>query len=210
MIERLAPMEIERRSMATIHRELGAKVDRFSPAQLEVVMRVIHASADFDYADNLIFSPGAVEAGLEALQAGWTVITDTNMAKSGISKAACAKWGVGVECLMADPAVAEEAARRGETRATVSMEIAARRFPDGIYVVGNAPTALLKIVELTRRGDLAPSLVIGLPVGFVNVVESKEALRSLDCPQIVGLGRKGGSSVAVAAVNALLYQLWRP
>lgn len=209
MTPKMPPLEIERRSMATIHRELGPKVTRFSEEQLAVVMRVIHASADFDYADNLLFLNDAVTAGLEALREGCHIITDTNMALSGLSKPSMAHLGVQGHCLMADPEVAALAKERDDTRAAVSMELAANRWPQGIYVVGNAPTALFKIIELTRQGHMKPALVVGMPVGFVNVVESKEALKDLAVPSIVGLGRKGGSSVAVAAVNALLYQKWR-
>lgn len=209
MIEKLAPMEIERRSFATIIRELGQEAQRFSPQELAVVVRVIHASADFDYAKNLVFRRNALRAGLEALAGGCTIVTDTNMALSGLSKPSMAHLGVQAYCLMADPEVAALAKERGDTRAAVSMEVAARRWPDAIYAVGNAPTALSKIVELAQAGVMRPALVLGMPVGFVNVVESKDELEASSLPALVARGRKGGSSVTVAAVNALLYQLWR-
>lgn len=204
------PMEIEQASLSIIADELGDRVREWNQFQLPLVLRVIHASADFDYADHLFFSPSAVEHALQALQSKTTIVTDTNMAKSGISKSSTAALGCDVQCLMADQEVAQLARQRGETRASVSMELAAQRYPHGIYVVGNAPTALLKIIELVEAGQLDPALVIGVPVGFVNVVESKEALyRRLSCPRIISFGRKGGSSVAAALVNALLYQLAR-
>jgi len=199
----MGPEEIERASMAIIGREMG---DWAGPAEnLPVLKRVIHTTADFDFVRNLLFSPNAVRLGREALRRGVTVVTDTVMAAAGIGKPAAARWGVSVVCRMADPAVRDEALRRGVTRAVVSMERAAAETPDAIFAIGNAPTALIRLCELVREGAARPSLVVGVPVGFVNVVESKEMLAATDVPYIVAMGRKGGSPVASAVVNALLY-----
>lgn len=199
----MGPEEIERASMAIIGREMG---DWAGPAEnLPVLKRVIHTTADFDFVRNLLFSPNAVRLGREALRRGVTVVTDTAMAAAGIGKPAAARWGVSVVCHMADPDVRDEALRRGVTRAVVSMERAAAETPDAIFAIGNAPTALIRLCELVREGAARPSLVVGVPVGFVNVVESKEMLVATDVPYIAAMGRKGGSPVASAVVNALLY-----
>lgn len=199
----MGPEEIERASMAIIGREMG---DWAGPAEnLPVLKRVIHTTADFDFVRNLLFSPNAVWLGREALRRGVTVVTDTAMAAAGIGKPAAARWGVSVVCRMADPDVRDEALRRGVTRAVVSMERAAAETPDAIFAIGNAPTALIRLCELVREGAARPSLVVGVPVGFVNVVESKEMLAATDVPYIAAMGRKGGSPVASAVVNALLY-----
>ena len=199
----MGPEEIERASMAVIGREMGAWA---GPAEnLPVLKRVIHTTADFDFVRNLLFSPNAVRLGREALRRGVTVVTDTAMAAAGIGKPAAARWGVSVVCRMADPDVRDEALRRGVTRAVVSMERAAAETPDAIFAIGNAPTALIRLCELIRDRTARPSLVVGVPVGFVNVVESKEMLAATDVPYIAAMGRKGGSPVASAVVNALLY-----
>ena len=199
----MGPEEIERASMAVIGREMG---DWAGPAEnLPVLKRVIHTTADFDFVRNLLFSPNAVQLGREALRRGVTVVTDTAMAAAGIGKPASARWGVSVVCRMADPDVRDEALRRGVTRAVVSMERAAAETPDAIFAIGNAPTALIRLCELIRDRTARPSLVVGVPVGFVNVVESKEMLVATDVPYIAAMGRKGGSPVASAVVNALLY-----
>lgn len=199
----MGPEEIERASMAIIGREMG---DWAGPAEnLPILKRVIHTTADFDFVRNLLFSPNAVWLGREALRRGVTVVTDTAMAAAGIGKPAAARWGVSVVCRMADPDVRDEALRRGVTRAVVSMERAAAETPDAIFAIGNAPTALIRLCELVREGAARPSLVVGVPVGFVNVVESKEMLVATDVPYIAAMGRKGGSPVASAVVNALLY-----
>ncbi|MDO4785903.1 MAG: precorrin-8X methylmutase [Fretibacterium sp.] len=199
----MRPEEIERASMAVIEREMG---DWTGPEEnLPVLKRVIHTTADFDFVRNLVFSPGAVRLGREALRRGVTVVTDTAMAASGISKPSAARWNVPVVCRMADPDVRDEALRRGVTRAVVSMERAVKETPDAIFAIGNAPTALIRLCELVREGAARPSLVIGVPVGFVNVVESKEILVGTDVPHIAAMGRKGGSPVASTIVNALLY-----
>ena len=201
----MKPADIEKRSFAIITEELGGRT--FPDGVAEVVKRVIHTSADFDYADNLCFSPDAVEQAKAALEAGATIVTDTNMALAGISKPTLAKLGGRAVCLMADEAVAREAKERGVTRATVSMEHAAKLDGPLIFAIGNAPTALIRLHELIEEGAVSPALVIGVPVGFVNVVESKELFLGVDTPYIIARGRKGGSNVAAAIVNALLYQI---
>ena len=203
-LQRVAPADIEARSMEIIGQELG---DRVFPAdQLPVIKRAIHTSADFDYADNLVFSPEAVEKGIAAIKGGCTIVTDTQMAFSGVNKKVLEKFGGKAVCFMSDPDVAAEAKARGETRATVSMERAAALTGPVILAVGNAPTALVRACELIEEGKWAPALIIGVPVGFVNVVESKELLLTMDTPHIVARGRKGGSNIAAAICNALLYQ----
>lgn len=201
----MKPADIEKRSFAIITEELGGRT--FPEGVAEVVKRVIHTSADFDYADNLCFSPDAVEQAKAALEAGATIVTDTNMALAGISKPTLAQLGGKAVCLMADEAVAREAKARGVTRATVSMEHAAKLDGPLIFAIGNAPTALIRLHELIEEGAVSPALVIGVPVGFVNVVESKELFLGGDTPYIIARGRKGGSNVAAAIVNALLYQI---
>ena len=201
----MKPADIEKRSFAIITEELGGRT--FPESVAEVVKRVIHTSADFDYADNLCFSPDAVEQAKAALEAGATIVTDTNMALAGISKPTLAKLGGKAVCLMADEDVAREAKARGVTRATVSMEHAAKLEDPLIFAIGNAPTALIRLHELIGEGAVSPALVIGVPVGFVNVVESKELFLGGDTPYIIARGRKGGSNVAAAIVNALLYQI---
>ena len=203
-LQRVAPADIEERSMEIIGQELGERA--FPADQLPVIKRVIHTSADFDYADNLVFSAGAVEQGVAAIKGGCTIVTDTQMAFSGVNKRVLEKFGGKAVCFMSDPDVAAEAKERGETRATVSMERAAALEGPVILAVGNAPTALVRACQLMDEGKFRPALVIGVPVGFVNVVESKELLLTMDVPHIVARGRKGGSNVAAAICNALLYQ----
>ena len=203
-LQRVAPADIEERSMEIIGQELGERV--FPADQLPVIKRVIHTSADFDYADNLVFSAGAVEQGVAAIKGGCTIVTDTQMAFSGVNKRVLEKFGGKAVCFMSDPDVAAEARERGETRDTVSMERAAALEGPVILAVGNAPTALVRACQLMDEGKFHPALVIGVPVGFVNVVESKELLLTMDVPHIVARGRKGGSNVAAAICNALLYQ----
>ena len=189
--------------MEIITAELGERT--FPAEQLPILKRVIHTTADFDYADNLVFTPGAVAAGLAAIQAGCVIVTDTQMARAGINKKVLERFGGEALCFMSDPDVAAEAKARGVTRATVSMERAAGLTSPLILALGNAPTALVRACELMEEGALKPALVIGVPVGFVNVVESKELLRTMPGEHIVALGRKGGSNVAAAICNALLY-----
>ena len=180
-----------------------------NPEYKEIYERVIHTSADFEYLKNLAISEGAVEAGREALQNGAVIITDTNMGKSGISKFALDKLGASVECFIADEDVAKEAKERGVTRAIVSMEKAARIEKPLIFAIGNAPTALIILDEMIKAGKVKPALIIGVPVGFVNVVESKELIMESGVPYIVAKGRKGGSNVAAAICNALMYKMVR-
>ncbi|MEE8715805.1 MAG: precorrin-6A reductase [Coriobacteriales bacterium] len=206
----MGPEQIERRSMETIRYELGARAESLDPLEAPVVMRVIHATADFSFADSLTFTPGAVEAGLRALASGATIVTDTNMALAGVSKPACRALGCTTVCHMADPVVAARARADGTTRAVASMDAACEVEGPLVIAVGNAPTALIRIVELVRDGRMRPDLVIGVPVGFVNVVEAKELLLASGVNAIVARGRRGGSNVAAAIVNALLYQLSRP
>ncbi len=212
----LPPEEIERRSFAIIGEELDRlgranpdAVSSLTPETEAIVKRVIHTTADFEYAKNLYFSPGAVEAGLAAFRTGTPVVTDTTMALSGINKAAAKKLSVATHCLIADAEVRQAASATATTRSRAAVDVAAARWPEAVYVVGNAPTALLRIRELIQEGKLSPRLVIGVPVGFVNVVESKEAIIDTDTACIVARGRKGGSNVAAAIVNALLYLLTR-
>lgn len=201
------PADIERTSMAIIERELRDRGISLPAGTEAVVKRVIHTTADFDYAETLRFTPDAVPLGTEAMKGG-VIVTDTNMARAGVSKPALARLGGEVHCFMAEPAVAEEARRQETTRAAVSMTRALETWEHPVLAVGNAPTALLRIAELLEEGK-RPALVIGVPVGFVNVVESKERLleacRRHGVPAIVALGRKGGSNVAAAICNALLY-----
>ncbi|MDY5972091.1 MAG: precorrin-8X methylmutase [Butyricicoccus sp.] len=205
MKEIIRPADIEKRSFEIITQELGG---RTFPAGIDlIVKRVIHTSADFDYADNLCFSEDVVARAKEALAAGATIVTDTNMALAGISKPTLAKFGGKAVCFMADPEVAQEAKERGVTRAVVSMEHAARLDGPLIFAIGNAPTALIRLHELIEAGVLSPALVVGVPVGFVNVVESKELFLGGETPYIIARGRKGGSNVAAAIINALLYQM---
>ena len=202
------PADIERTSISIITRELDELGLTPPPETAAVVKRVIHTTADFDYAKNLRFTPGAVQAAVRALQRGAVIVTDTNMALAGISRPGLAKLGCEAVCYMADPAVAEAAKQAGTTRAVAAMHRAAREHPGAILAVGNAPTALLTIAEEIEAG-LRPALVIGVPVGFVNVVESKEILFAVceqhGVPAIVAMGRKGGSNVAAAICNALVY-----
>ena len=177
-----------------------------SPLHEAIIKRVIHTTADFDYVDSLCISEGAVAKGIRALQNGACIVTDTQMAFSGVNKRVLEKFGGRAVCFMSDPDVAAEARERGETRATVSMERAAALDGPLVLAIGNAPTALVRACELIDAGELKPALVIGVPVGFVNVVESKELLLTMDVPHIVARGRKGGSNVAAAICNAMLYQ----
>ena len=204
-LEYVKPAEIETRSFEIITRELGDKV--LDPEHELVIKRVIHTSADFEYADTLTFSEHATNLGVEALRGGCSIVTDTKMAASGINKRVLGKFGGQVYNFMSDADVAAEAKGRGCTRAAVCMERAAALNEPLIYAVGNAPTALVRLYEMLQAGEMPckPALIVGVPVGFVNVVESKELICELDVPHIVARGRKGGSNVAAAICNALLY-----
>ena len=208
MLEQIKPMDIERRSFEIITELLGDK--KLEPENELVIKRAIHTTADFDYAENLVFSPHAVKKGMEALKNGCDIVTDTQMAKAGINKTILASLGGEVHCFMADADVAEAAKQRGVTRALVSMEKAAKLKRPCIFAIGNAPTALVSLERLMEEGTLSPALIIGVPVGFVNVVESKELLiEKALAPYIIARGRKGGSNVAAAICNAMLYQIKR-
>lgn len=202
-LEYVLPKDIERRSFEIIASELG---DRELPEEIRpIVMRVIHTSADFDYYDNMYFSEGAVQKALEAIAEGAVFVTDTNMAKSGINKVALARHGCTAECFMADSDIAAAAEKNGTTRAAASVDKAAALGKPVIYAAGNAPTALVRLCDHIKARTFVPRLVIGVPVGFVNVVQSKEMLIESGEPCIVARGRKGGSNVAAAICNALLY-----
>lgn len=218
-LEQVRPADIEKRSFEIITEELGDK--ELIPGTEPVVKRCIHTSADFDYADNLVFSDHVIERALTALRNGASIVTDTQMAKAGINKKRLAQYGGEVHCFMADEDVAQTAKRNGTTRAAACMDKAAamwrdrdRREKDAdgenglIFAIGNAPTALVRLYELINEGKLKPELIIAAPVGFVNVVQSKELILTLkDIPYIVARGRKGGSNIAACICNSLLYML---
>lgn len=207
--QHILPADIERTSMSIITKELSERGLVIPEENLAVVKRVIHTTADFEFAETLRFTPGACRLGAEALSRGVHIITDTNMAKAGVSRPALKKFGGAVECFMAEPEIAQKAKENGTTRAVAAVEYAAATDPGAVLAVGNAPTALLRIAELMEHDGLRPALVIGVPVGFVNVVESKERIfevcSRLGVPAIVAMGRKGGSTIAATICNALLY-----
>lgn len=202
-IENIKPDQIEKRSFEIITELLGDK--KISEENEKVIKRVIHTSADFDYADNLYFSEGITKKLVKAIQNGAHIVTDTQMAKAGINKKTLAQFGGEVHCFISDEDVAAEAKKRGVTRAVVSMEKACSLDKPIIFAIGNAPTALMRIDELIKEGKIKPEGVIGVPVGFVNVVVSKEIMIESGQPCIVARGRKGGSNVAAAICNALIY-----
>ena len=200
------PADIEGRSFAIIESELAEAGITLDPEQAPIVKRCIHTTADFEYAQSMVFANDAVARGIEALTSGCSIVTDTKMAASGINKRVLGRFGGEVLNFISDPDVAAEARERGLTRSAISMERAAALGKPLVYVVGNAPTALVRIYEMMQDGSMVPpALVVGVPVGFVNVVESKELILQLDVPAIVARGRKGGSNVAACIVNALLY-----
>ena len=206
-LEHIAPADIETRSFEIISQELAQRGIALDAQAAPVVMRAIHTTADFDYAENLRFSCGAVQAGVEALKAGACVVSDTTMVQAGVNKRALARLGGEALCFIRDADVMEQARERGLTRSAMAMEKAARLGRPLVYAVGNAPTALVRLWELIEAGVATPpALIIGVPVGFVNVAESKDLIMGLqDVPWIVAQGRKGGSNLAAALVNALLY-----
>ena len=193
-LEQVLPQEIEARSFELITEEIGEL--QMEEGYASIVKRVVHTTADFDFIENLVFSPGAC------------IVTDTQMAMAGINKKALKALGIEVYNFMKDADVAKLAKKNHTTRAVACMDKAAALERPVIFVIGNAPTALIRIYELIQEGRVAPKLVIGTPVGFVNVVQSKELILSLPIPYIVSRGRKGGSNVAAAIVNALLYMLY--
>ncbi|MDY2960232.1 MAG: precorrin-8X methylmutase [Hornefia sp.] len=204
-IENIKPGEIEARSFEIIGEILGDK--KTDERYEHIIKRCIHTSADFEYADSMWFSDGVVDAIAEAIKKGATIVTDTKMAQSGINKKRIESYGGKVVCFIADEDVAKEAEERGLTRSYISMEKASKLDGPVIFAVGNAPTALLSIVSLVKEGKLNPVGVIGVPVGFVNVVESKETLIESGIPCIVAKGRKGGSNIAACIVNAIQYKI---
>ena len=209
MIEHLLPEQIEQRSFEIIDGELKKRGIVLPKEQEMITKRVIHTTADFEYTDTLTFSKGAVGIARELLKKGADIVTDTTMALSGINKRSLAGLGGEVHCYMADETVAKLARERGTTRAAVSMEIAAKIQKPVIFAVGNAPTALIQIYEMMQGSDWRPAFVIGVPVGFVNVEAAKELILQTDVPFIINRGRKGGSNVAAAICNALIYELTR-
>ena len=208
-IEALLPEEIERRSFEIISKELQERGIVLPARQEMVTKRVIHTTADFEYAHSLCYSGNAVETAQRLLLSGADIVTDTNMALAGINKSALARLGGSAHCFMADPEVACLARERKTTRAAVSMEKASELPGPLIFAVGNAPTALIRLYEMMQDGRFRPDFVIGVPVGFVNVEAAKELILETDVPYIVNRGRKGGSNVAAAICNALLYGLTR-
>jgi len=201
--EILNPEDIEKKSMEIITSELKGRT--WPEPKFSIIKRCIHTSADFDYADNLVFSKDAEKIGVELIRKGATIVTDTKMAASGINKNRLESYGGKVKCFISDDDVIAEAKSRNCTRATVSMERAADVKGPLIVAVGNAPTALIALYEMIKEGRIKPGLIIGVPVGFVNVVESKEMIMELDVPFIVARGRKGGSNIAATICNALMY-----
>ena len=205
-LEQISPMEIEKRSFEIITEELQGRT--FDPLQEPIIKRVIHTTSDFDYADNLVFSEGVVQTAHNLFREGACIVTDTKMAMSGINKTALATLGGEVYNFITDEDVIAQAKEQGLTRSAVCMDKAAKLDRPVIFAIGNAPTALVRLYELMQEG-YRPALIIGVPVGFVNVVQAKELILSADVPSIIARGRKGGSNVAAAIVNALMYQLTR-
>ena len=203
--EKVLPGEIEKRSFEIITEELDQKGICLDEKLAPVIKRVIHTTADFDYAESLYFSEGVLEAAEQAIRQGACIVTDTRMAMSGINKRTLAKFGGEVYNFMADEDVARIARENGTTRAVACMDKAAQIDRPLIIAIGNAPTALIRLYELIRDGKIAPKLIIGVPVGFVNVVFAKELIMQTDIPCIVARGRKGGSNVAAAICNGILY-----
>jgi precorrin-8X/cobalt-precorrin-8 methylmutase len=204
--EQVTPAEIEKRSFEIIESELPHPLN---PELAPIIKRVIHTTADFEYAESLCFSPNVIGKALDAIRRGACIVTDTNMGKAGINKKALARHGGEVFCFMADEDVARAAKENGTTRAVASMDKACAIGRPLIFAIGNAPTALIRLNELIDNGSLKPELIIGVPVGFVNVVPAKELIMEAGVPYIVARGRKGGSNVAAAICNALLYLLGR-
>ena len=204
-LENIRPQDIEKRSFEIITRELGART--FPQDQELIIKRCIHTSADFEYADSLCFSENAVAKAMEAIREGACIVTDTQMARAGINKNVLARFGGEVYNFMSDEDVAKEAKERGCTRAAVCMEKAAKLDKKLIFAIGNAPTALIRLYEMIQDGQISPALIIGVPVGFVNVVQSKELIMETQIPYIVARGRKGGSNIAACICNALLYMM---
>ncbi len=206
-IEYVRPQDIEKRSFAIISKELEEKGIVLPKEQELVTKRAIHTSADFDYAKTMTYSDHAVEIAKKLIQNGADIVTDTNMALAGVNKKELAKYGGEAHCFMAEEEVAKIAKERGVTRAAVSMEKAAQIEKPVIFTIGNAPTALIELYEMIQSGKYRPAFIIGVPVGFVNVEAAKDLILKTDVPYIINRGRKGGSNIAAAICNALLYEL---
>ena len=206
-IEYVRPQDIEKRSFAIISKELEEKGIVLPKEQELVTKRAIHTSADFDYAKPMTYSDHAVEIAKRLIQNGADIVTDTNMALAGVNKKELAKYGGEAHCFMAEEEVAKIAKERGVTRAAVSMEKAAQIEKPVIFAIGNAPTALIELYEMIKSGKYRPAFIIGVPVGFVNVEAAKDLILKTDVPYIINRGRKGGSNIAAAICNALLYEL---
>ena len=208
-IEQLRPEEIEKRSFEIITEELKSRGVELPEEEALVTKRVIHTSADFDYVNTLTYSEHAVQTAKELILQGADIVTDTNMALAGINKKMLARYGGEAHCYMADETVAKLAKERGITRAAVSMEMAAKREKPVLFAIGNAPTALIRLYEMIQDQTYIPAFIIGVPVGFVNVEIAKELILKTDVPHIINRGRKGGSNVAAAICNAIIYELGR-
>ena len=206
-IEYVRPQDIEKRSFAIISKELEEKGVVLPKEQELVTKRAIHTSADFDYAKTMTYSAHAVGIAKKLIQNGADIVTDTNMALAGVNKKELAKYGGEAHCFMAEEEVAKIAKERGVTRAAVSMEKAAQIEKPVIFAIGNAPTALIELYEMIQCGKYRPAFIIGVPVGFVNVEAAKDLILKTDVPYIINRGRKGGSNIAAAICNALLYEL---
>ena len=206
-IEYVRPQDIEKRSFAIISKELEEKGIVLPKEQELVTKRAIRTSADFDYAKTMTYSAHAVGIAKKLIQNGADIVTDTNMALAGVNKKELAKYGGEAHCFMAEEEVAKIAKERGVTRAAVSMEKAAQIEKPVIFAIGNAPTALIELYEMIQSGKYRPAFIIGVPVGFVNVEAAKDLILKTDVPYIINRGRKGGSNIAAAICNALLYEL---
>ena len=210
-IEVVKPNEIEKRSFAIITEELQERGLSVPEREAPVTKRVIHTSADFEYAETMTYSENAIDIMQDLIRQGAHIVTDTNMAKSGISKTTLAKFGGEAHCFIADPDVAAAAKERGITRAAVCMEKAAKMSRETgkpiIFAIGNAPPALIRLREMYDEGSFKPAFIVGVPVGFVNVVAAKELIIGTDIPYIINRGRKGGSNIAAAICNAVMYDL---
>ena len=196
------PHDIEAKSMEIIAQQ--ANLSAFSEQEQQIVKRVIHTTGDFDYQRLVAITPGAIDSGIEAIQSGCRIVTDTQMAFAGINKRALEKANCRINCYIAHDDVRKIAETQGITRAMAAVDFALQDGVD-IFVIGNAPTALFRLAERIEQTGLAPELVIGVPVGFVGAAESKEAFRRLNVPSITTIGTKGGSNVAAAIMNALIY-----
>lgn len=206
-IEHVLPMDIEKRSFEIISEELQSRGIVLPKEQEMITKRVIHTSADFDYAKTMTYADDAVRIAKELIRNGADIVTDTTMGMSGINKRALAEFGGSVHCFIADEEVARLAKQQGKTRSAVSMEKAAALEKPVIFAIGNAPTALISIYEMMQQTSWRPAFVIGVPVGFVNVEAAKELILETEIPYIVNVGRKGGSNVAAAICNALIYEV---